>query len=150
MRCTSDSEMILTALQKLRMIKEREWDAGPFVKMVASVPSFKKENISTDSFGEIDCVVTPRGIQVTNSTQSQNLYNHLVISVTCSPVKLVDGRSKRKVNVGKAGECEELEVVVLYEKELDKRCITIQQVQTPDIPPFLGIGTQSRATSRPR
>ena len=117
MRCTSDSEMILTALQsirQLRMIKEREWDAGPFVKMVASVPSFKKENISADSFGEIVRVVTSRGIQVTNPTQSQNLYNHLVISVTCSPVKLVDGRSKRKVNVGKAGKCEELEVVVLY------------------------------------
>ena len=51
MRCTSDSEMILTALQsirQLRMIKEREWDTGPFVKMVAS---FKKENISADSFG---------------------------------------------------------------------------------------------------
>ena len=76
MRCTSDSEMILTALQsirQLRMIKEREWDAGPFVKMVASVTSFKKENISADSFGEIDCVVSPtKGIQVINPTQSQN------------------------------------------------------------------------------
>ena len=79
MRCTSDSEMIHTALQsirQLRMIKEREWDAGPFVKMVASVPRFKKDNISGNSFGGIACVVTPtKGIQVTNPTQSQNLYN---------------------------------------------------------------------------
>ena len=83
-----------------------------------------------------------------NLTQSPNLYNHLVISVTYSPVKLVDGRSKRKVIVGKAGECEELEVVVLYgksKKELDKRCITIQRVRSPDIPPNFGV---SRATSQ--
>ena len=157
MRCTSDSEMILTALQsirQLRMIKEREWDARAFVKMVASVPSFKKENISGNSFGGIDRVVTTKGIQVTNPTQSQNLYNHLVISVACSPdnVKsLVDGRSKRNVNVRKAAKFEELEVVVLYgksKKELDKRCITIEQVQSPDISPILGIRTQSRAASR--
>ena len=157
MRCTSDSEMILTALQsirQLRMIKEREWDVRAFVKMVASVPSFKKDNISADSFGGIDRVVTPtKGIQVTNPTQSQNLYNHLVISVTCSPdnVKsLVDGRSKRNVNVRKAAKFEELEVVVLYgksKKELDKR-ITIQQVQSPDISPILGIKTQSRVASQ--
>ena len=156
MRCTSDSEMILTALQsirQLRMIKEREWDARAFVKMVASVPSFKKENISADSFGGIDCVVTPtKGIHVNNLTQSPK--PHLVISITCSPdnVKsLVDGRSKRKVNVGKAAKCEELEVVVLYgksKKELDKRCITIQQVQSRDIPPSYGIRTQSLATSQ--
>ena len=121
--------------------------------MVASVPSFKKENISADSFGRIDRVVTPtKGIQVTNPTQSPNLYNHLVISVTCSPVKsLVDGRSKRKVNVGKAAKFEELKVVVLYgksKKELDKRYITIQRVRSRDIPPSYGIRTQSRATSR--
>ena len=140
MRCTSDSEMILTALQsirQLRMIKEREWDARAFVKMVASVPSFKKENISADSFGEIDCVVTPRGIQVTNPTQSPELNS---LTVTCFPVNvksLVDGRSKRNVNVRKAGECEELEVVVLYgksKKELDKHYITIQRVQSCDNP----------------
>ena len=157
MRCISDSEMILTALQsirQLRMIKEREWDARAFVKMVASVPSFKKENVAVDSFGGIVRVVTPtKGIQVTNPTQSQNLYNHLVISVTCSPdnvESLIDGRSKRNVNVRKAAKFEELEVVVLYgksKKELDKRCITIQRVQTPDIPPILGIKTQSRAAS---
>ena len=157
MRCTSDSEMILTALQsirQLRMIKEREWDARAFVKMVASVPSFKKENISWNSFGGIACVVTPtKGIQVTNPTQSPKLKkNHFVISVTCFPVKsLVDGRSKRNVNVRKAAKFEELEVVVLYgksKKELDKRCITIQRVQSRDIPPILGIRTQSRAASR--
>ena len=154
MRCTSDSEMILTALQsirQLRMIKEREWDAGPFVKMVASVPSFKKEKISADSFGGIDRVPS-KGIQVTNPTQSPNLNNHFVIRVTCFPVKsLVDGRSKRKVNVGKAAKCEELEVVVLYgksKKELDKHFITIQRVQSPDNPLNFGIKKQSRATSR--
>ena len=158
MRCTSDSEMILTALQsirQLRMIKEREWDVRAFVEMVASVPSFKKENVAVDSFGGIDRVVSPtKGIQVTNPTQSQYLYNHLVISVTCSPdnvESLIDGRSKRNVNVRKAAKFEELEVVVLYgksKKELDKRCITIQRVQSPDISPILGIKTQSRAASR--
>ena len=137
MRCTSDSEMILTALQsirQLRMIKEREWDAGPFVKMVASVPSFKRENMSADSFGEIDRVVTPRGIQVTNPTQSPNL-NSLTFPVNVK--SSVDGRSKRNVNMRKAGECEELEVVVLYgksKKELDKHYITIQRVQSCDNP----------------
>ena len=142
MRCTSDSEMILTALQsikQLRMIKEREWDARAFVKMVASVPSF---NTSGNSLGGIVRVVTPtKGIQVTNPTQSQNLYNPLVISITCSPVKLVDDRSKRNVYVRKAAKFEELEVVVLYgksKKEMDKRCITIQQVQSPEIPPNFG------------
>ena len=56
MRCTSDSEMILTALQsirQLRMIKEREWDARALVKMVASVPSFKKEDVAVDLWGEL-------------------------------------------------------------------------------------------------
>ena len=51
----------------------------------------------------------------------------------------------------KAAKCEKLEVVVLYGKsikELDKRYITIQWVQSPDNPPTFGIKTQSRATSR--
>ena len=44
--------------------------------------------------------------------------------------------------MGKAAKCEKLEVVVLYgksKKELDKRCITIQRVQSPDNPLNFGI-----------
>ena len=57
-KCTSDSEMILTALQsmsQLKMIKETVWDSHEFVHKVLSTPRFRGEDVAIDKIGSVDC-----------------------------------------------------------------------------------------------
>ena len=134
MRCTSDSEMILTALQsirQLRMIKEREWDARAFVKMVASVPSFKKEDVAVDLWGElISDTSVSKELQVTGFEIKGYLFSPFEVTVTCSRIKsLVDKRSGETLKLQRGTLFPQLEVIVLYgrsKKKLDIRFITMK------------------------
>ena len=59
-KCTSDSEMILTALQsmsQLKMIKESHaWDSHEFVRTVLFTPRFRGEDVAVDKIGSVDCI----------------------------------------------------------------------------------------------
>ena len=142
MRCTSDSEMILTALQsirQLRMIKEREWDARAFVKMVASVPSFKKEDVvAVDLWGElISDTSVSKELQVSGFEKKGYLFSPFEVTVTCSCIKsLVDKRSGETLKLQRGTLFPQLEVIVLYgrsKKKLNSRFITMYTIATTKV-----------------
>ena len=141
MRCTSDSEMILTALQsirQLRMIKEREWDARAFVKMVASVPSFKKEDVAVDLWGElISDTSVSKELQVAGFEKKGYLYSPFEVTVTCSRIKsLVDKRSGETLKLQRGTLFPQLEVIVLYgrsKKKLKSRFVTMYTIATTKV-----------------
>ena len=134
-KCTSDSEMILTAMQginQLKIIKEKEWDRTAFVKVVSSAPHFEKTNtIAVKKLGNISRVTGSGEIRlINNSAQCAALNNCFQINVSCSPIKtLVNSRSRKPVNLQKKVQSHELEVVVQYgraKKELNRSYITVQ------------------------
>ena len=59
-KCTSNSEMILTALQsihQLKLLHETEWDSDAFISMVAATPKFiEGEKVVVDAVGGVDRV----------------------------------------------------------------------------------------------
>lgn len=133
-KCTSDSEMILTAIQGinlLKIIKEKEWDRTAFVKVVSSAPHFEKTNtIAVKKLGNISRATGSGEIRLVNAPQCAALTSIFQINVSCSPIKtLVNRRSRKPVNLQKKAQSHELEVVVQYgraKKELNCSYITIQ------------------------
>ena len=120
-KCTSDSEIVLTALQsisQLKGIKEKKWDSRDFVRMVCSAPSFKKNELSMDSFGNVIRVSSPsKEMKISAPSQAPYLHQSFIITVGCSPIKsLVDGRSGEDISLQMGVMFPELEVVVHYGK----------------------------------
>ena len=106
-KCTSDSEMILTALQsihQLKLLHETEWDSDAFTSMVSATPKFiEGENVIVDAVGGVDRVVIPSSkIRLMSHSSRARLDSSISfqVGVTSShtPI-LTDGRSGVPVNL---------------------------------------------------
>ena len=95
-KCTSDSEMILTALQsitQLRIIKEREWDGCAFSNAVLSTPQFSSgRKLALASVGDVSCAIIQKTLQVSNQRSSVDLNTYYIFEVYDNQ-PLVNGRS---------------------------------------------------------
>ena len=136
MRCTSDSEMILTALQsirQLRMIKEREWDGSGFTSVVSATPTFREgESLALGDIGSVESVTNSTALTlVRNYRGVAYLSSVYTLKVSCSMQEepLVDGRSGNTVTLQHTTS-PALKVVVKYgqsKKELDNTYIAVNQ-----------------------
>ena len=139
MRCTSDSEMILTALQsirQLRMIKEREWDGSGFTSVVSATPTFcEGESLALGDIGSVESVTNSTALTlVRNYRGVAYLSSVYTLKVSCSMQEepLVDGRSGNTVTLQHTTS-PALKVVVKYgqsKKELDNTYITVSRQPT--------------------
>ena len=139
MRCTSDSEMILTALQsirQLRMIKEREWDGSGFTSVVSATPTFcEGESLALGDIGSVESVTNSTALTlVRNYRGVAYLSSVYTLKVSCSMQEepLVDGRSGNTVTLQHTTS-PALKVVVKYgqsKKELDNTYIAVSRQPT--------------------
>lgn len=133
-KCTSDSEMILTALQsitQLRIVKKREWDRCAFTNVVLSTPKFNSgEKPAVARVGGIDlAVVKSKGLQVVNQTKDADLKTDYILEVS-GEQPIVDGRSGATISL-KQTTRPTPKVVVQYgrsQKELDDAHISITPI----------------------
>ena len=151
MRCTSDSEMILTALQsirQLRMIKEREWDGSGFTSVVSVTPTFcEGESLALGDIGSVESGTNSTALTlVRNYRGVAYLSSVYTLDVSCSMQEepLVDGRSGNTVTLQHTTS-PALKVVVKYgqsKKELDNTYITAAPIIRPTKTQF----TSTKAT----
>ena len=135
-KCTSDVEMILTALQSVRQLsqlKETEWDASAFIRVVTSPAKFTAgEIIATDKTGKLERVSSLEfNLEVINQPTQANLGGSVSFIVSYPFLQcLVDTRSGSSIRLQccKYSQEADLKVIVKYgnsQKKLDDVNITI-------------------------
>ena len=152
-KCTSDVDMILTALQSIRQLsqlKETEWDASAFIRVATSPAKFTGgEIIATDKTGKLEHVSPSLDFQmkVVNEPTEASLGDKVSFNVTYTkPLSqdLVDKRSGSPICLlsHKNSQESDLKVIVKYgksQKELDNAHICISKLPDSTLP----LSTQS-------
>ena len=134
-KCTSDSEMILTALQsihQLKLLHATEWDSVAFTSMVAATPKFiEGGKVVIDAVGGVDHVTAPSSeMQLLDQTNTACVgsYVSFQITIKSSPTRiLVDERSGAPINLQHSASTD-LKASVHYGrslKQLDEACIHV-------------------------
>ena len=132
-KCTSNSEMILTALQsihQLKLLHETEWDSDAFTSMVSATPKFiEGEKVVIDAVGGVDHVAAPSTeMQFLRQTNTACLGSYYVSTIKSSPTQiLVDERSGAPINLQHSASTD-LRASVHYGrslKQLDEACIHV-------------------------
>ena len=150
LKCTNDSEMILTALRgitQLRLLEEGKWDGCDFTSVVVLTPKFNSgEKLAVATVGSIDCeVVQSKGLHVLNASNSAYLNSNYVLVISVDQA-LVDGRSGATISLQQATP-PTLNVVVKYglaQKKLDSAHITVTSIARES---HIGAGQSSSAQS---
>ena len=137
-KCTSDVEMILTALQSVRQLsqlKETEWDANAFIRVVTSPAKFTVgEIIATDKTGKLERVSSPEfNLEVVNQPTQANIGGRVSFTVSYPFLQsLVDTRSGSSIRLQccKYSQEADLKVIVKYgnsQKKLDDKHFSIEE-----------------------
>ena len=150
-KCTSDIDMILTALQSIRQLsqlKETEWDASAFIRVATSPAKFTGgEIIATDKTGKLEHVSSlDFQMKVVNKPTEASLGNKVSFNVTYTkPLSqdLIDKRSGSPICLQShkySQAADGLKIIVKYgksQKELDNALITYRE------------GKQSKSRQKP-
>ena len=138
-KCSSDTEMILTALQcidQLRIVMDREWDASGLTNVALLTPVFDLgEKLPVGGVGGIGCCVAEsKGLEIVNPYGHTHVNASIIINVSCDIEEqhLVDGRSGATISLRQAT-TPELKVVVRYgqsQKELDSTYVSVTSVNS--------------------
>ena len=143
-KCTSDVEMILTALQSIRQLsqlKETEWDASAFIRVVTSPAKFTPvgEIIATDKTGKVERISSPEfNLKVINQPTKANLGGSVSFIVSYPFLQcLVDTRSGSSIRLQSRKNSQEadLKVIVKYgksQKKLDDKHFSIEEEVSAD------------------
>ena len=141
-KCTSDVDMILTALQSIRQLsqlKETEWDASAFIHVATSPAKFSGgEIIATDKTGKLENVSSSLDFQmkVVNKPTEASLGNKVSFNVTYTkPLSqdLIDKRSGNPICLQShknSQVADGLKIIVKYgksQKELNNALITYRE-----------------------
>ena len=137
-KCTSDVEMILTALQsiqQLMQLKDREWDGLAFINAVSFSPKFSEgKQVAVDAIGILESSTSSFGLKLSRVPGQTTLGTSIQfrVQVTCPTTKcLVDDRSGTPVDL--QGDIPwDLRVIVHYGnsgKELNNAHIHVSTVQ---------------------
>ena len=101
-KCTNDSEMILTALHTISLLKQLQqtkWDCRRFTNIVVSTPKFSPTDVTVQAIGTVDsvevpttnieCIDPPKKVQVGQTTTFKvKVPNSLINQRSGEPVYL--------------------------------------------------------------
>ena len=101
-QCTSDSEMILTALHcisQLRILQGKEWERFAFTSIVLSTTKFTKgEIVAIDKVGGIDSGASC-GMELENPPREASLKQSLIFVLKVNTRSLIDRRSDKHIHL---------------------------------------------------
>ena len=135
--CSSDSEMILTALHcisQLRILQGKEWEWFAFTSIVLSTPKFTKGDIfALDKVGGIDSGASYYGMELEKPPIEASLRQPLMFVLKFNEFSLIDRRSGKHIHLQGVDESmNELQAVVQYGKRpktIAKSRIYIEKIE---------------------
>ena len=144
-KCTSDVDMILTALQsidQLTQLKSKDWDSRAFVNVVLSTPKFTEgEKVALDAVGAVGYSSTSSTIMKLSTAPTEASLGGSIqfcIHIPRLPTQqLIDNRSGTPVDL-QLGAPKDLNVTVCYGnagKKLDN--VHISLAKRPNSKPYM-------------
>ena len=132
-QCSSDSEMILTALHcisQLKILQGKEWEWFAFTAL--STPIFKNgETVAMDKVGGIDSVASC-GMELEKPPGEASLNESVKFIVKQKQTSLIDRRSGKCIHLQGVSSVDELQAVVQYGKRpktLSMASISIKKLE---------------------